>query len=397
MPNGSNQLENSLYELARGVIDPELGSNIVELGMLRSIKVEDSGKVVAEVALTVASCPLRKQIESDLKNRLERHPGVEGVEIRVVSMEAAERAKVMSIARKKAQVERGVLFDASTRILAVASGKGGVGKSSVTAHLALALANLGYRVGLLDADIWGFSIPRIFGLGDERLEATGNSSHFKITPHQVPLEKGELKIVSMGMLGADDDQAIMWRGLMLSRALQHFLEDVDWSGLDYLLIDMPPGTGDVAMALARLAPRTEVIIVTTPALGASKVASRMGDMSNKGNLHVLGVIENMSYFECDHGARYQLFGEGGGDELANRLGVGLLWRIPFLSDSIEYVTHISKGQPLSSAESHFNALASYLSSEVVPIYEMSGCTNRLIKSIEDALSQGAPLAKDSDL
>ena len=397
MPNGSNQLENSLYELARGVIDPELGSNIVELGMLRSIAVEDSGKVVAEVALTVASCPLRKQIESDLKNRLERHPGVAGVEVRVVSMDAAERAKVMSFARTKAQVERGVSFDPSTRILAIASGKGGVGKSSVSAHLALALANLGYRVGLLDADIWGFSIHRFFGLANERLEATGDSSHFKITPHQVPLEKGELKIVSMGMLGTDEDQAIMWRGLMLSRALQHFLEDVDWSGLDYLLVDMPPGTGDIAMALARLAPRTEVIIVTTPALGASKVASRMADMSNKGNLHVLGVIENMSYFECEHGARYQLFGEGGGDELASRLGVGLLWRIPFLSDSIENVIYGSKSQPTSPAEAHFSGLASYLSSEVVPVYEMSGCTSRMIKSIEDSLAQGTPRAKDIKL
>ena len=390
MPNGSNALENSLYELARGVIDPELGADIVELGMLRRLEVGPAGAVVAEVALTVASCPLRKQIESDLKKRLQQHREVNSVEVRVVSMGAEERAKVMSIARKKAQLDQGVSFDSSTRILAIASGKGGVGKSSVTAHLAVALANLGYRVGLLDADIWGFSIPRFFGLGDERLEATGDKSNFKISPHRLALGKGEIKIVSMGMLGTEEGQAIMWRGLILSRALQHFLEDVDWSGLDYLLIDMPPGTGDIAMALARLAPRTEVVIVTTPALAAATVASRMGDMSLKGNLHVVGVIENMSYFECGHGEKYRLFGEGGGDELANRLGVDMLWRIPFFGESIENVLPVSTGVVAASIEEEFDGLASYLSSEIVPIYEMSGCTNRMIKSIEDAISNSQP-------
>ena len=390
MPNGSNALENSLYELARGVVDPELGADIVELGMLRRLEVGPDGAVVAEVALTVASCPLRKQIESDLKKRLQQHREVNSVEVRVVSMGAEERAKVMSIARKKAQLDQGVSFDSSTRILAIASGKGGVGKSSVTAHLAVALANLGYRVGLLDADIWGFSIPRFFGLGDERLEATGDKSHFKISPHRLTLGKGEIKIVSMGMLGTEEGQAIMWRGLILSRALQHFLEDVDWSGLDYLLIDMPPGTGDIAMALARLAPRTEVVIVTTPALAAATVASRMGDMSLKGNLHVVGVIENMSYFECGHGEKYRLFGEGGGDELANRLGVDMLWRIPFFGESIENVLPVSTGVVAASIEEEFDGLASYLSSEIVPIYEMSGCTNRMIKSIEDAISNSQP-------
>ena len=169
-------MENSLYELARGVVDPELGADIVELGMLRRLEVGPTGAVVAEVALTVASCPLRKQIEGDLKKRLQQHREVNSVEVRVVSMGAEERAKVMSIARKRAQLEQGISFDSSTRILAIASGKGGVGKSSVTAHLAVALANLGYRVGLLDADIWGFSIPRFFGLGEERLSGCSNEA-----------------------------------------------------------------------------------------------------------------------------------------------------------------------------------------------------------------------------
>ncbi len=298
----------------------------------------------------------------------------------------------MSIARKRAQLEQGVSFDSSTRILAIASGKGGVGKSSVTAHLAVALANLGYRVGLLDADIWGFSIPRFFGLGDERLEATGDKSNFKISPHRVALGKGEIKIVSMGMLGTEEGQAIMWRGLILSRALQHFLEDVDWSGLDYLLIDMPPGTGDIQMGLARLLPRTELLVVTTPPVAAQKVAARAVDMARKGYLRVAGVIENMSAFVCEHGSSYALFGSGGGERLASQVGVPLVGSVP-LHPAV--AAGGDAGSPVALDPDHpvgavFAAMAERITDEVAPVVVMDGCSTRLLDRVEAALADAAP-------
>ncbi len=214
----------------------------------------------------------------------------------------------------------------TARVLAVSSGKGGVGKSSVTVNLAVALAQRGLVVGLLDADIWGFSVPRLLGMQGE-LTAEGK----KIVPLEKPVGPGLLKVVSMGFL-ADEESAIMWRGLILNRAVQQFLEDVRWGELDYLLIDMPPGTGDIQMGLARMLPRTEVLVVTTPPLAAQKVAARAADMARKGHLRVAGVIENMSAFTCDHGTSYPLFGAGGGERLAAEIGVPLVGTVPLHPD-----------------------------------------------------------------
>ena len=214
------------------------------------------------------------------------------------------------------------MVDPLTRVVAVGSGKGGVGKSSLSVNLAVALAAAGRRVGLLDADIWGFSIPRMLGVSGARLEAGPDR---KI----VPLEAAGLQLVSTGLLLDDEDRALMWRGLMLSKALEQFLRDVAWDpGLDYLVLDLPPGTGDVQMALARLLPQAGLVVVTTPQKAAQKVAVRVADMARRSYLPVVGVIENMSGFTTEDGRHYALFGEGGGRELAEALGVPLLAEVP---------------------------------------------------------------------
>jgi ATP-binding protein involved in chromosome partitioning len=264
----------------------------------------------------------------------------------------------------------------TARVVAIASGKGGVGKSSVTASLGLALAARGLTVGVLDADIGGFSIPRLLGMTEridaDKDEATGR---VRISPLEKPVGDagGRLKVVSMGFIeGAEEDQAIMLRGLMLNRAVQHFLEDVRWGALDYLLIDMPPGTSDIQMGLARMLPRTEMLIVTTPAIGAQKVAARAADMARKGHLRVAGVIENMSSFTCDHGQVYDLFGSGGGQRLAEDVGVPLLASIPLDPN----------GELIRSA---VDDLASLIVTDVIPLVQMTDCTARLLDSVEAAL------------
>ncbi len=211
---------------------------------------------------------------------------------------------------------------ANARVLAIASGKGGVGKSSVTVNLAVALAARGLTVGVLDADIWGFSVPRLLGM-----EGGVEARQGKMVPLERRVGPGTLRVLSMGFL-ADEEQAIMWRGLVLNRAVQQFLQDAHWGDLDYLLIDLPPGTGDIQMGLARLLPRTELLVVTTPPVAAQKVAARAADMARRGYLRVAGVIENMSDFTCEHGTTYALFGSGGGERLAQGLGVPLVGSIP---------------------------------------------------------------------
>jgi ATP-binding protein involved in chromosome partitioning len=201
-----------------------------------------------------------------------------------------------------------------------------VGKSSVTVNLASALAVRGFSVGVLDADIWGFSVPRMLGL-NVRL---GAGDKGLIRPHELPVGEGMLKVVSMGMVVDDEDKAIMWRGLMLAKALEEFLVKVAWGEIDYLLLDMPPGTGDVQMALGRMLPRAEMLVVTTPALAAQKVAVRVADMARRSYLKVMGVLENMSVFTCEHGGEYELFGSGGGRLLADEVGVPLLGQLPLL-------------------------------------------------------------------
>jgi len=373
-----------VFGLLRGVIDPELGSDIVDLGMAKAVAVADDGLVTVTIALTTAGCPLRAQIKKDIVARVESLPGVSKVKLEWTEMDAEEKANAMARARwnvKEAAPDTAV--PATTRVIAVASGKGGVGKSSVTVNLAAALAAQGFRVGVLDADIWGFSVPRMLGL-EGRLE--GSTDDGKIVPNITPMGDGFLEVVSMGFLVDKEESALMWRGLMLNRAVQHFLEDVRWGDLDYLLIDMPPGTGDVQMGLARMLPRTEILIVTTPSLSAQKVAVRAADMARKSYLRIAGVIENMSAFVCDHGESYPLFGEGGGQDLAHEAGVPLLGSIP-LEPAV--AAGGDEGRPIAlgdgPAAEAFRALATRIVEEAVPPVEMAGCSARMLDAAVAAL------------
>jgi len=365
--------------LLRAVIDPELGDNIVDLGMAGDITMDD-GVVTIGVKLTIRGCPLRAQIQKDIRSRLEVHPWVKKVKIDWGEMTAEERSAVMTRARWNARENAtDTAVPTSARVLAIASGKGGVGKSSVTVNLAAALAAAGKTVGVLDADIWGFSIPRMLGMPD-RLEASAIEGREKpmIIPNERRVGAGVLKVVSTGMLVDDEGTALMWRGLMLTKAVEQFLNDVHWGHLDFLVIDMPPGTGDVQMGLARMLPRTDLLIVTTPAVSAQKVAIRAADMARRSFLRVAGVIENMTSFECDHGAEYALFGSGGGRALADEIGVELLGQVPIEptvaagSDSGEPVVITGTGR----AASVFAAIASRIIEETPAVDEMAGCSAR---------------------
>ena len=414
------------------VMDPELGANIVELNMARSVVVAapgelpdrvprvvldrtDSGPdragggtpdgavVVVTLALTTAGCPLRAQLRRDIIERVGSLPGVGEVRISWAEMTQDEKAEAMAIARKRA-AERAPedLLGERTRVILVASGKGGVGKSSVTANLAVALAGRGFTVGVLDADIWGFSIPRLLGL-DGRLKAAAvddtatngdqaaddDRSEAKISPHRLDIpamvgsEAGSVEAVSMGFLVDDESVALMWRGLMLQRAVQHFLEDVAWSDLDYLLVDLPPGTGDVQMGLARLLPRAELLVVTTPSVAASRVAQRAVSMARNNYLRVIGVVENLSHYVAPDDSVHEIFGSGGGDHLAHEAGVPLLGRIPIeqavatggdAGDPVALQLTDRAGPPPGPAARAFGELAERLATEVSPPIELSGCT-----------------------
>ena len=369
--------------MLEAVIDPELHSSVVDLGMVRDVSVDVEGLISVEIALTIASCPLRGQIESDVESRLRGLPGATGVEIRTTAMTASERANLMAKARKQA-AERApdTQIPLTTRILAVASGKGGVGKSSVTVNLAAALAARGHVVGVLDADIWGFSVPRMLGINGRLGGADG-----KIHPNEVKVPsirpggpEGTLRVVSMGFLVEDEGMALMWRGLVLAKAVEQFLTDVRWGELDYLLVDMPPGTGDIQMALSRLLPRAELLVVTTPALAAQKVAVRVADMARRSYLKVAGVVENMSAFTCDHGQAYPLFGSGGGQALADEVKAPLLAQIPLepgVAAGGDTGAPLVLAEPESAAGQAFHLLAHKLATEIMPPVEMSGCTARV--------------------
>jgi ATP-binding protein involved in chromosome partitioning len=396
-----------VWRMLEAVIDPELHSSIVELGMVRDVAVDEEGLVSVEIALTIASCPLRGQIEDDVESRLRSLPGVTGVEIRTSAMTAAERASLMARARKRA-AERApeTQIPLTTRILAVASGKGGVGKSSVTVNLAAAMAARGHTVGVLDADIWGFSVPRMLGLNGRLGGSDG-----KIHPNEVGVPSvrpggpaGTLKVVSMGFLVDDEGMALMWRGLVLAKAVEQFLTDVRWGDLDYLLVDMPPGTGDIQMALSRLLPRAELLVVTTPALAAQKVAVRVADMARRSHLKVAGVVENMSAFTCDHGQSYALFGTGGGQALASEVGVPLLAEIPLepgVAAGGDTGSPLALAEPQSAAGQAFHLLAHRLVTEIMPPVEMAGCTARIfaaananLAALDAAKAGGSPPPND---
>jgi ATP-binding protein involved in chromosome partitioning len=382
---GPGSRVDEVRERLRSVVDPELGDTIVDLGMVRGVTV-DGGDVEVAVALTIAACPLRTQIERDVTGHVASLDWVRSVSVKVAAMDAEERAAVMARARWKAREDAPeTAVSPTTRVLAIASGKGGVGKSSVTVNLAVALAARGLVVGILDADIWGFSVPRLLGM-----EGDVEARQGKMVPLERAVGTGTLRVLSMGFL-ADEEQAIMWRGLVLNRAVQQFLQDAHWGDLDYLLIDLPPGTGDIQMGLARLLPRTELLVVTTPPVAAQKVAARAADMARKGYLRVAGVIENMSDFTCEHGTTYALFGSGGGERLARSLGVPLVGTIPLHP---EVAAAGDAGVPvlLSEGESEtadvFEEMARVVAEEVAPRLETDSCTARLLQRVQEAVDEG---------
>lgn len=363
-----------VIQTLEGVLDPELGGNIVELGMITDVDI-DGSTVGIGLALTIAECPLRSQIEGDTRRRVEAMPGVETVNIRTTAMTKRQRAELMSVARRNARENaEPTQVGSSTRVIAVASGKGGVGKSSVSVNLAAGLAGEGFRVGLLDADIWGFSIPRMIG-------ATGKLVADAETKLIEPVAASGVKVVSTGLIIESEETALMWRGLMLSKALEQFLKQVNWGELDYLILDMPPGTGDVQMALTRMLPQAEMVVVTTPQSAAQRVAIRVADMARRSHMPVVGVIENMSG---------EVFGHGGGHQLADELGVALLGSVPLDPAVVEggddgrpVVLDPDSGPAAAAlAKTVENVMAT------VPPADMETCTGRIAKLIA-GLEDGA--------
>jgi ATP-binding protein involved in chromosome partitioning len=306
-------------EALRAVIDPELHKDIVTLGMVRSIDVHANGVVDVTVSLTTPGCPIRDHFQDGVNAAVRALAGVTGVNL---SFDVLSDTEKQSLRGKlgRGSLPEGALAQVKN-VICVGSGKGGVGKSSVTANMAAALAGIGKKVGVMDADVWGYSQPRMFGLNGERAKI--NAQH-KI----LPLDGGDgIKVVSIGFF-IEQDAAVVWRGPMLHKALQQFLEDVDWGELDYLLIDLPPGTGDVSMTLSQLLPQAKFLIVTTPQAVAQKVARRSADMATKLKLEISGVIENMAGFTTPSGDHFALFGTGGGQSLADELDVPLLGQVP---------------------------------------------------------------------
>jgi ATP-binding protein involved in chromosome partitioning len=316
------------------VIDPELRRSIVELEMVRSIDISENGVVDVTVSLTTAGCPIRGHFQTSVAQAVGALDGVTHVNVYFDVLSDSEKA---SLQQKlgRAVLPEGALAQVSN-VICIGSGKGGVGKSTLTANLAAALTAEGKRVGVLDADVWGYSIPRMYGLGATRPPV---SEQRKI----VPLESHGVKVMSIGFF-LEEDAAVVWRGPMLHKALSQFLQDVEWGALDYLLIDLPPGTGDASMTLAQLLPQAQFVIVTTPQPTAQRVARRSAEMANKVSLEICGVIENMSGFTTPSGERYAIFGEGGGKELADELDVPLLGKVPLTMPLRE---HADSGVPLT--------------------------------------------------
>ena len=307
----------------RGVLDPEIGRPIEDIGMLKDIEVRDA-TVRVHVLITIEGCPLKDRITSDVTSAVQPLEGVDEVRVELSPMSQEERAALVAKLRGGApapQGQRTFFTGSDTTVIAVASGKGGVGKSSVTVNLAAAMAAEGLKVGVLDADVWGFSIPRMMGV-------SGKPVGFN--DMILPLEAHGVKVISMGFF-VPEETPVIWRGPMLHKAIEQFLGDVYWGELDFLLADLPPGTGDVSISLASFLPGANMLVVTTPQEAARKVAERAGKMAERTNLRPLGVIENMSYFVCPHcGEREEIFGHGGGQEAADTLGVPLLAQVPLL-------------------------------------------------------------------
>ena len=313
--------QDQVREALRSVNDPEIGRPIEDIGMLRDIEVLDGGLVRVHVLITIEGCPLKDRITNDVTEALAPLEGVERVDVALSPMSEEQRASLVATLRGGAAPQQQPTFftGSDTTVIAVASGKGGVGKSSVTVNLACALAAEGHRVGVLDADVWGFSVPRMMGM-------TGKPVGFN--DMILPLESYGVKVISMGFF-VPEETPVIWRGPMLHKAIEQFLGDVYWGDLDFLLCDLPPGTGDVSISLASFLPGASMLVVTTPQEAARKVAERAGKMAERTNLRPVGVIENMSWFVCPHcGEHTPIFGQGGGREAAETLGVPLFAQVP---------------------------------------------------------------------
>jgi ATP-binding protein involved in chromosome partitioning len=322
-----------IMKALEAVIDPELRRSIVELQMVRSVEIGSSGVVDVTVSLTTAGCPIRGHFQTAVAQAVGALDGVGHVNVFFDVLSDTEKAALRE-RLGRASLPEGALAQVRN-VVCIGSGKGGVGKSTLTANLAAALSAEGHRAGVLDADVWGYSIPRMFGLGATRPPV---SAQRKI----IPLEAHGVRVMSIGFF-VEEDAAVVWRGPMLHKALTQFLQDVEWGELDHLLIDLPPGTGDVSMTLAQLLPQARFVIVTTPQPTAQRVARRAAEMAHKVALEISGVIENMSGFTTPAGERYQIFGEGGGQELADELEVPLLGKIPLTMPLRE---HADGGVPL---------------------------------------------------
>jgi ATP-binding protein involved in chromosome partitioning len=361
--------EAQVIDALRPVDDPELHQSIVDLGMVKDVRIE-GGTVSVLIALTVAGCPLRAEITSRVTNALMPVDGIESVAVDMTVMTDEERAAVA--AKMHGNQGQGAQGHAAggghghghgpakeipfadpaskTRVLGISSGKGGVGKSSVTVNTAIALSRLGNDVAVLDADVYGFSVPKMLGITQEPVV---------IDDMIIPPVAHGVKCISMGFF-AEEDQPVIWRGPMLHKALEQFLTDIYWGEPDYLLIDMPPGTGDVALSMAQYIPRSEIYVVTTPQAAAQRVAQRTAYMAKKVNMVVRGVIENMSWFTGNDGTRYEIFGAGGGQALAEKLEVPLLGQIPLVPDLREggdVGLPVTVSDPDGEASRAFDALA----------------------------------------
>ncbi|HEY5873876.1 MAG TPA: Mrp/NBP35 family ATP-binding protein [Ilumatobacteraceae bacterium] len=370
MPVSSDQV----VEALRPVEDPELRRSIVDLGMVRNVDISADGDVRVLIALTVAGCPLRNEIQNRVSGAVSPLAGVRSVNLDFTVMTDDEREALRTrlhgdpgasagTAQAHGHAEgRRIPFaetGSKTRPLLISSGKGGVGKSSITTNLAVALAQRGHSVGVVDADIYGYSIPRMLGTDREPVVLDGML---------LPPEMWGVRCISIGYF-VPEGQAVIWRGPMLHKALEQFLTDVFWDEPDFLLVDMPPGTGDIALSLSQYLPRGEVYVVTTPQPAAQKVARLSAAMAEKVHLPVKGIIENMSWFTGDDGKRYELFGAGGGQELADELGVPLLGQLPLvtaLREGGDVGRPITAVEPDSESAEAFRRIADRIAVELKP-------------------------------
>jgi ATP-binding protein involved in chromosome partitioning len=329
--------EAEIREALKVVIDPELRRSIVELDMVRSVGISPAGEVDVTVSLTTPGCPIRGHFQTAVAQAVGGVAGVTGVKVGFDLLNDTQKTAIQRTLGRNTLPEGALAL--VENVICIGSGKGGVGKSTLTTNLAAALAAEGKRVGIADCDVWGYSIPRMVGLGAERPRI---SAERKIMPNVAH----DISVISIGFF-LDEDAAVVWRGPMLHKALTQFLEDVEWGALDYLLLDLPPGTGDVSMTLAQLLPQAKFVIVTTPQPVAQKVARRSAEMAHKVGLEIAGIIENMSVFTAPSGERFQIFGEGGGQLLADELDVPLLGKIPLTMPLRE---HADAGTPLVLAD-----------------------------------------------